>query len=133
MFVLLRKNIILIAIVALFLYAAFIAGYIFRAHFAIEHPSISVERTLEQQYGYTTAKDGETQGQEGSGAIEMGKASFVASVNGTKYHLSWCSGAQRIKEQNKITFSSRKEAEDAGYTPAANCPEIELFESGVKK
>lgn len=46
---------------------------------------------------------------------------FVASKNGSVYHFPWCSGAQRIKEENKIFFSSREEAEKAGLRPAANC------------
>ncbi len=46
---------------------------------------------------------------------------FVASKNGTKYHYPWCPGALNIKEENKIWFSSKNEAEKAGYTPAANC------------
>jgi hypothetical protein len=46
---------------------------------------------------------------------------YVASKNGTKYHLPWCSGAQRISEANKIYFKSKDEAERAGYSPAANC------------
>jgi hypothetical protein len=46
----------------------------------------------------------------------------VASKNGTKYHLPWCSGAKRISAVNKITFRSRQEAEKAGYSAAANCP-----------
>jgi hypothetical protein len=45
----------------------------------------------------------------------------VASKSGTKYHLPTCSGAKNIKPENIITFSSREEAEAAGYTPAANC------------
>lgn len=47
---------------------------------------------------------------------------YVASRNGARYHLPSCSGAQRILEENKIWFSSREEAEKAGYTPAQNCP-----------
>ncbi len=47
---------------------------------------------------------------------------FVASRNSTKYHLPWCSGALRIKEENKIWFESVEEARAAGYSPAANCP-----------
>lgn len=47
---------------------------------------------------------------------------YVGSKNGTKYHLPWCSGAQRINEENKVFFASKEEAEAAGYTPAANCP-----------
>ncbi|MCK5095931.1 MAG: hypothetical protein KAR24_01100 [Candidatus Pacebacteria bacterium] len=47
--------------------------------------------------------------------------SLVASKNGTKYHFPWCSGAQRIKEENEIWFNNEQEARKAGYTPAANC------------
>jgi len=50
--------------------------------------------------------------------------SFVASKNSTKYHLPWCSGAKRIKEENKVWFSSEAEAKATGRTPAANCPGI---------
>jgi len=46
---------------------------------------------------------------------------IVASKGGTKYHYPWCSGASRMKEENKIWFDSTKEARKAGYTPAANC------------
>jgi hypothetical protein len=49
---------------------------------------------------------------------------YVASRNSDKYHLPWCSGAKRIGEANKIYFSSKAEAEAAGYQPAANCPGI---------
>lgn len=49
---------------------------------------------------------------------------YVASKNGTKYHLPWCSGAQRISEANKIWFETKEEAEGRGYTPAANCKGI---------
>lgn len=46
---------------------------------------------------------------------------YVASKNSNKYHLPWCPGALRIKEENKVWFNSREEAERAGYGPAANC------------
>lgn len=49
---------------------------------------------------------------------------YIASKTGKKYHLPWCSGAQRISEQNKIWFNSKEEAEKAGYTPAQNCDGI---------
>jgi len=47
---------------------------------------------------------------------------YVASKKGSKYHLPWCPGAKQMNEDNKIWFSTTKEAEAAGYTPAANCP-----------
>ncbi len=59
-----------------------------------------------------------TASQEGQGVVSGG---FVASKTGSKYHLPWCSGAQRIKESNKVFFGTKVEAEAAGYTPAKNC------------
>ena len=47
---------------------------------------------------------------------------FLASISGTKYYLPECSGAARIKEENRIWFDTREDAEKAGYEPAANCP-----------
>jgi len=49
------------------------------------------------------------------------EGSYVASKSGKAYHLPWCPGAQRIKEENKVWFQSKEEAEAAGYSPAGNC------------
>ncbi len=49
---------------------------------------------------------------------------YVASKTGTKYHLPWCGSAKQIKEENKIWFASKEDAEKAGYTPASNCKGI---------
>lgn len=46
---------------------------------------------------------------------------YVASKNGSVYHFPWCSGAQRIKEENKVWFRTKEEADRAGYRPASNC------------
>jgi len=49
-------------------------------------------------------------------------APYVGSKSGTKYHLTTCAGAKRIKPENQIYFNTPKEAEAAGYSKAANCP-----------
>jgi len=49
---------------------------------------------------------------------------FVASSKGTKYHRLDCPGAQTIKAENKIYFSTEEDARKAGFTPAGNCPEL---------
>lgn len=49
-------------------------------------------------------------------------ASYVGSKSGTKYHLTTCAGAKRIKPENKIYFNTPKDAEAAGYSKASNCP-----------
>lgn len=79
-----------------------------RVPITIENLGASVEA------GFRVAPAAETQIQQDSGAV-------VASKNGTKYHYPWCAGAQQIKEENKIYFSSIEEAREAGYTPASNC------------
>lgn len=47
---------------------------------------------------------------------------YVASKNGSVYHLPYCSGAKRISEANRVVYKTREEAEAAGLRPAANCP-----------
>ncbi len=49
------------------------------------------------------------------------ESTLVGSKTGKKYHYTWCSGAQRIAEANRVYFSSKADAETRGYTPAANC------------
>lgn len=78
---------------------------------------------------YMTAAAGESAGPAGEQNFESRNnfeeikkgGSFVASKNSDKYHYPWCPGALRVKEENKIWFSSREEAENRGYAPAANC------------
>lgn len=53
-------------------------------------------------------------------ASQQGK--FVASKSGSAYHYPWCPSALKIKEENKVWFETREEAEAKGYRPAANCP-----------
>lgn len=62
---------------------------------------------------------------DGAYAVETtettGDIQYVGSKNSNKYHLPWCSGAKRIKEENKIFFATVALAEQAGYEPAGNC------------
>ncbi|MEZ4104615.1 MAG: hypothetical protein R3B60_05020 [Candidatus Paceibacterota bacterium] len=51
----------------------------------------------------------------------INKTGVVASKNGTRYYLSTCSGAKRIKPENLITFPTVEAAKAAGYTKAMNC------------
>ncbi len=43
---------------------------------------------------------------------------FVGSVNSDLYHHQSCSVVGRIKKENQLWFSSRREAEAAGYSPS---------------
>ena len=46
---------------------------------------------------------------------------IFASVNGKTYTFSWCSGADKIKEINKIFFKSEEEAITTGRTLSKLC------------
>lgn len=62
-----------------------------------------------------------------SGAGELATSSkrttgnFVAARGGTAYYMTWCSGADRIAEKNKIWFETKEEAERLGYKLANGC------------
>ena len=49
------------------------------------------------------------------------EATYVASSNSNKFHDPSCSQAKRINDANKITFSSRDEAVNAGYESCDIC------------
>ncbi len=53
---------------------------------------------------------------------DSSRGNYVASRNGSSYHLPDCPGAKQIKEENKIWFPSAEAARAAGYKPAGNCP-----------
>lgn len=44
-------------------------------------------------------------------------AQFIASKNGSKYHLVGSGTAKRIKDENKVYFTSQEEAKTAGFEP----------------
>jgi hypothetical protein len=50
---------------------------------------------------------------------------YVGSKNSDHYHYRWCAGADRINAENKIYFSSARQAKEAGYEPAGNCQGLE--------
>ena len=53
-------------------------------------------------------------------SISAGK-SFFASSRGSKYYSIGCSGGKTLKEENKVWFSSKQEAENAGYELSSTC------------
>ncbi len=46
---------------------------------------------------------------------------IFASKNGTKYYFPSCSGAIKIKEENKIWFSTEAAAQSAGFVKSSTC------------
>lgn len=46
---------------------------------------------------------------------------YFASSRGTKYYHLGCSGGKTLKEENKIWFMTKAEAEAAGYELSTSC------------
>ena len=46
---------------------------------------------------------------------------YFASKNGNKYYSIECSSGKNIKKENKIYFSSKEKAEQAGYELSSAC------------
>jgi hypothetical protein len=56
-----------------------------------------------------------------SNTINTDSKLIYASSESNKYHSAGCSFVKKIKPENLITFSSRKEAEKAGYEACKKC------------
>ncbi len=54
-------------------------------------------------------------------ATNLSAGNFLASINGKAYYPKDCAAANRIKEENRIWFDTKEEAEAQGYKPAQNC------------
>ncbi len=46
---------------------------------------------------------------------------YVASKSGAKYYLPSCGTVSRIKEENRVYFATKADAEKAGYQPSSSC------------
>ena len=89
--------------------------------FRIDDISTSTKEVLGASAMVATQKILET-GTPGNETSVAQAGSYVASKNGTKYYLASCKGAKRIKDENKIWFTTLEEAKASGRTPASTCP-----------
>ena len=46
---------------------------------------------------------------------------FFASSKGSKFYSLGCSGGKTIKQENRIYFTTKEEAESAGYELSSSC------------
>ena len=115
-----RKDLLLASIIFLASLASFGLG---RLSVLVEHSSSAGPlRVISTTAALPFAQQMNASGTPPTSTPVSGSELFVASKNGTVYHLSSCAGAKRIKEENKIPFQTKEEAEARGLRPAANCP-----------
>ncbi len=88
-----------------------------------EKEPLTIENQGSRIKNYGTAKETASDGKNYNSSVIIPNSGgkYVASKNGTAYHFPWCPGAQKIKEENKIWFQTKEEAEGRGYKPAGNC------------
>lgn len=113
-----RKRILVLATVLLVGFVSFVLGRL----------SVTDDRARTSSpavpYQTTTLPDINSSSQSAQSSEVRGETadvSVVGSKNSDVYHFGWCSGAQRIAEDNLVTFASIEAAKQAGYRPAANC------------
>ncbi|MGB9788504.1 MAG: thermonuclease family protein [Dictyoglomus turgidum] len=59
--------------------------------------------------------------EEGKIKLPFGKTLYIGNINSKIFHYPWCPYAQAMSEKNKVYFSSREEAINAGYKPCQVC------------
>ena len=79
------------------------------------------EEDLDSDYDSSSSLTDDSDDYSSSSSSSSSGATYVASSNSDKFHYPSCSAASRIKDYNKITFSSRDEAISAGYSPCGIC------------
>lgn len=67
--------------------------------------------------GASTEKTDTSSATKDSGSADIGRCAFVGSKNSDKYHLPTCAVVKRIKDANKVCFTSEEDAKSKGYQP----------------
>ena len=74
-----------------------------------------------RDYSTSNHNDNSNKSDTTSSSTSNSQHTYVASSKSNKFHEPSCSQAGRIKDSNKITFSSRDEAINSGYSPCGIC------------
>lgn len=114
---------VLVAALAFLLGRMSVGDVIEKRGFSAAVPLAPVVMTYNSKAATTTETKAETVKKTAPVAAKS-EVKYVASKSGSKYHHPDCSGAKRIKEENRVYFSSESEARAAGYAPAANCSQL---------
>jgi hypothetical protein len=109
-----RKQTLVFGIILVFTaFLSFYIGYIARVE-GLEKAPKPLNLASESPIATSAQKPAVMESERTDGA-------YVASKNGTKYYPKGCSGAKRIKEENRVFFATASKAESEGYTLASGC------------
>ena len=48
-------------------------------------------------------------------------SAYIGNKNSKVFHETYCSSVSKMSDKNKVTFTSRKEAVDSGFSPCGSC------------
>ncbi len=119
-----RKTLLFIALLAAVAMASFYIGYAARAE---GHTESQVSIICPVEAYMDANKLAEVPASASSTKISkvtptgVTSGAYVASKNGKKYYALSCSGAKRIKDENKVFFATSAAALAAGYELASGC------------
>ena len=119
-----QSDIILSAVIILITVISFQSGKILALKNGGEAGIEVKEAPTEEIFGGTADNVGPPAGEAGLDnfkKVNIGIGTVIASKNSNKYHFSWCAGASKISDKNKITFPTEAAAIAAGLTLASNC------------
>ena len=89
-----------------------------------ESEDLDFDSDLDTDDGSSTVSsltDEDYEDDSSSSSSSSSSGTYVASANSDKFHYPSCSHAHRIKDSNKITYSSREDAVASGRSPCAVC------------
>jgi len=109
-----------IFIVIFFIVSVIISFNLGRISEKEERTRITYERSLSPQKTLTEIKKDTPATTKGVSQADFEK-NIWGSRSGTKFYYAWCSGASRIKEENRVYYTSKEEAMLSGRTIASGC------------
>ncbi|MDQ3076237.1 MAG: hypothetical protein M3Q34_03865 [bacterium] len=86
----------------------------------IEYPSPVSVQVISQEASAISANSGTNSKKVPAVSNSVGK-SFFASNRGTKYYPVECSAGKNLKQENRIYFYTKADAEGAGYELSSSC------------
>lgn len=128
-FAVILKKLLLAILVLLVLGLCFIAGVVFASTKSLKSSPIEVVypllvTTIETVPEHSTVGNKPVQLQKKTTPVNTSsqyKNSFVGSKNSKLYYSPECTGSRRIKEENRVYFTTSKQAQEAGRTLAKSC------------
>ncbi len=85
----------------------------------IEYPNQDLQQSINRPANIISATES-TNTKITQNSNSTGKT-FFASNRGSKYYTISCSAGKTIKQENRVYFATREEAQRAGYTLSSSC------------